>query len=252
MNKKSICVSTIDPNAHLVAEKYNLNLEIAEFCTAWNLEEHFPETDAQVREKRKGLAALVLHGPFNELFPCAIDPRAKELARLRYRQALEMASRYGADRVVLHGGFVPRVYHDVWFVEQSVSFWKEFLPEVPETVTICLENVLENRPELLLDIVRQVEDPRLGLCLDVGHANVYSTISVMQWLERCAPYLRHFHIHNNTEEADTHQGLPEGTIPMKELLERMEALCPRATCTLELPESEPSVVWLLENRILEE
>ena len=252
MDRSRVCLSTIDPEAHRVAMKYHLNLEIAEYCTAWNLEARFSETHSALIRKLAGLSAPVLHGPFNELFPCAIDPRAKELARLRYRQALEMAGRYGANRVVLHGGFVPRVYHDVWFVEQSVNFWREIIQTVPENVTICLENVLEYQPELLLEIVRQVDDSRLGLCLDVGHANVYSTISVMQWLERCAPYLRHFHIHNNTGEADTHQGLPEGTIPMGDLLERVEALCPRATCTLELPESEPSVGWLLENRILEE
>lgn len=252
MERSRICLSTIDPDAHRLAKRHGLNLEIAEFCTAWNLEEHFPETDALVREKGKGLAAPVLHGPFNELFPCAIDPRAGELARLRYRQGIQAAGLYGASRVVFHGGFVPHVYHDVWFVEQSVNFWREFLPEVPEAMTICLENVLENRPELLLDIVRQVADPRLGLCLDVGHANVYSSLPVMQWLERCAPYLRHFHIHNNMGQADTHQGLAEGTIPMQALLERMEALCPQATWTLELPQAEASISWLLENRILEE
>lgn len=252
MRRSQVCLSTIDPNAHALACRYGLKLEIAEFCTAWNLDEHFPETDAQVRRTLEGLSAPVLHGPFNELFPCAIDLRARELARLRYRQAIQAARQYGSGRVVIHGGFVPRVYHDVWFVEQSVNFWKEFVSEVPENMTICLENVLENRPELLLNIVRQVDDPRLGLCLDVGHANVYSDIPVETWLEQCTPYLCHFHIHNNFGDADDHRSLPEGTIPMKELLSRMEELCPNATCTLELPEGEASILWLLENRILEE
>ena len=40
-----------------------------------------------------------------------------------------------------------------------MDFWKNFISEVPENMTICLENVLENRPQLLLDIVRQVNDP---------------------------------------------------------------------------------------------
>lgn len=119
-------------------------------------------------------------------------------------------------------------------------------------MTICLENVLENRPELLLDIVQQVNDPRLGLCLDVGHANVYSGTPVIQWLEQCASHIRHFHIHNNYGDADDHRSLPEGNLPMAELLSRAEDLCPGATCTLELPEAETSILWLLENRILEE
>ena len=122
MRRSQVCLSTIDSNAGTLALTYGLNLEIAEFCTAWNLEEHFPQTDAQVRRTLEGLSAPVLHGPFNELFPCAIDLRARELARLRYRQAIQAAGWYGANRVVIHGGFVPHVYHDVWFVEQSVDF----------------------------------------------------------------------------------------------------------------------------------
>ena len=56
-------------------------------------------------------------------------------------------------------------------MEQSVVFWREFLREIPAGITIALENVMEPGPEMLVEIVRQVEDPRLGLCLDVGHAN---------------------------------------------------------------------------------
>lgn len=252
MRRSQVCLSTIDSNAHSLACRYGLKLEIAEFCTAWNLDEHFPETDAWVRKALEGLSAPVLHGPFNELFPCAIDPRARELAWFRFRQAVDMARRYGASRVVIHGGFVPRVYYDVWYVEQSKNFWRKFISEVPENITICLENVLEYRPQLLLDIVRRVDDPRLRLCLDVGHANVYSVVPVETWLEQCAPFLCHFHIHNNFGDADDHRSLPEGTIPMPQLLSRMEELCPDATCTLELPEAEVSLLWLLENRILEE
>ena len=38
-------LSTIDPNAHVTALRYGLGLEIAEYCTAWNMDEKFPEVD---------------------------------------------------------------------------------------------------------------------------------------------------------------------------------------------------------------
>ena len=69
----------------------------------------------------------------------------------------------------------------------------------------------------------------------------------MDWLENWAPYLSHFHIHNNDTSWDTHSPLTEGSIPMKELLEKASLLCPDATFTLELLEAEASVRWMAEN-----
>ena len=75
-------------------------------------------------------------------------------------------------------------------------------------VEIVLENVLETEPQWLLDIVKGVDDPRLKLCLDVGHVNAYSKIPVTEWLASWAPYLSHFHIHNNDTSRDQHNPLP--------------------------------------------
>ena len=239
-------ISTIAPDAAEAARKHGLGLEIAEYCTAWNMDEQLPETDAAVRQKLEGVGKRVLHGPFNELFPCAIDPKARALAAERYRQAIALAVGYGAEKVIIHGGYNPRIYYPIWYVEQSIGFWKAFLADAPN-VTIVLENVLEETPEMLLDIVRGVDHPQLKLCLDVGHVNAYSEIPVMDWLTRWAPYLSHFHIHNNDGSRDSHCPLDQGTIPMKELLNKAMALCPDATFTLDVMEAQPSVKWLEEN-----
>ena len=154
---------------------------------------------------------------------------------------------YGAEKVVIHGGYNPRIYFPCWYTEQSALFWKDFLREDP-CVDIVLENVLEEEPEYLLDIVRAADHPRLGLCLDVGHANAYSAVPAMEWLKRLAPYLRHFHLHNNDGSFDAHAPLNEGDIPMKELLQKALALCPAATFALEVPENTArGARWLAEN-----
>ena len=245
MKKENIYLSTIAPDAASVAGKYGLGIEIAEYCTAWNMDDEFTQTDSVVREKLEGISQKILHAPFNELFPCAIDRKARELAAFRYRQAIGLAKDYGATKVVIHGGYNPWIYFPVWYVEQSIMFWKEFLREDPG-VQIVLENVLETEPQWLLDIVKGVDDPRLRLCLDVGHVNAYSKITVMDWLTEWAPYLSHFHIHNNDGSWDTHSPLDCGTIPIREFLVQAETLCPDATFTLELLEAEASVTWLLE------
>lgn len=243
--RERLYLSTIDPAAGKVARQYGLGIEIAEFCTAWNLDRELSATKKTLEETLAGIRKRVLHGPFNELFPCAIDPKARELAAFRFSQAAVMAREYGAEKLVLHGGFNPQMYYPQWYVEQSVLFWREFLEKLPEGITVCVENVLEPTPDMLLDILRQVDDPRLRLCLDVGHVNAYSKVSAKTWLEESGDYLSHLHIHNNDGSWDTHSALFEGTLPIRELLgvafERADV-----TATLELPDCLPSVKWLLE------
>lgn len=245
MDWEKLYLSTTAEDAAQVAKNYGLGLEIAEFCTAWNMDRELEKTRRELHGKLAGIDRRVLHGPFNELFPCAIDPSARRLAAYRYRQAIALAKEYGAKKVVFHGGYQPRMYYPTWYVEQSILFWKDFLTEDPG-VEIVLENVLEEDPGMLWDIVAGVDDPRLGLCLDVGHVNVYSPVPVFTWLEQWAPRLRHFHIHNNDGSWDTHSHLSEGSLPMKEILAQADTLCPEATITLELLEAGPSVRWLLE------
>ena len=252
MNKKLLHLSTVDPQAHELARQYGLGIELAEFCTAWNLDDEFPATDRSVRQKLPCSDHFVMHGPYNELFPCAIDRRARALARMRYLQTIRVARGYHIRKIVLHGGFHPRLYFPCWYVEQSVIFWREFVQEIPEDMVICLENVLEEEPEHLADIIRQTDCPRLRMCLDVGHANAYSHASPEQWVRQCADVIGHLHIHNNDGTWDTHSPLDCGTIPMPHLFETIRECCPRATQTLELPEAAPSLVWLQENGIWEE
>ena len=244
---RNIYLSTTDPNAHLLAKKWGLGIELAEFCTAWNMDRDFAQVDPQVREKLACSDRFVLHAPFNELFPCAIDLQARELAARRYRQAMALAEGYGIRKLVIHGGFQPFMYYPVWYVEQSIVFWKEFVQTVPRDTVLCLENVLEPEPYLLRDIVAAVDDPRLRLCLDVGHVNAYSEIPVERWLEDWAPWLSHYHIHNNDGSADTHQPLFSGSMDLKSLLTKIQKRTPEASLTLELYESESSLRWMEEN-----
>lgn len=244
-----IFLSTIDRSAGDLARTYGLGVEIADFCTAWNMDAQFAQTEAELEGMLAGVSHRILHGPFNELFPCAVDPKARELARFRYRQAIGLARRYGAEKVVFHGAYVPRLYFPEWYEQQSILFWRDFLTEIPEGMTVCLENVLEPTPQMLLAVVRAVDDPRIRLCLDVGHANAYSQIPVMRWLEESAGFLSHLHIHNNNGSGDTHSPAQAGSIPVKALLHRARQLCPEVTATLELPECETSICWLLEEEI---
>lgn len=238
-------LSTIGTDSAFAARQYGLGLEIAEYCTAANMDTGL--LDAQLKQNLTGISSRLFHAPFNELFPCAVDPQARRLAASRYRQAIGLAKAYGAEKVIIHGGYNPYLYFPEWYVEQSILFWKDFLTEDPG-IELVLENVLEPEPEMLLRIVSAVNHPRLRLCLDAGHVNAYAKKGVMDWVETLSPWLSHYHLHNNDGSWDAHSPLMTGTIPMEALL--TEAEKGNATATLELQETASSVLWLKERNFL--
>lgn len=252
MGKKllELNLSTIDPAAPELAKRWGLGLEVDEFCTAMDMDDPalFAPRDEAVRSYRD--RARVFHAPYSELFPCAIDPEARSLARRRLDQSAALARSYGVQRLVAHGNYQPHVYFPSWYVEQSIGFWKAFLVDKPPEFRLYLENVLDPEPELLRDIVAGVDDPRCRLCLDVGHANVdcASQVPVLRWLEVFAPLLGHVHLHNNDRATDRHWPLGEGSIPIEALLEVLAADAPGASITLEQSSrSEESLLWLADH-----
>ncbi len=249
IDRHRLLLSTMDEKAHLLAREYDLGLEMADFTYAPMMEDSAAVENA--KKKMEGLPAFLFHGPFAELCPCAIDPKVRRVSLDRVVQASELADSLGISRILFHGGFIPLVYFPVWYVEQSVLFWKEALERTPKGLTVVLENVMEPGPETLVQIAQGVDDPRLGLCLDVGHANtIVSKVPPLSWVEPMAPYLRHVHLHNNEGEMDTHSALGQGKISMEAVLDRILARSPETTFTIENQDCRDSVRYLLEKGYL--
>ena len=165
----------------------------------------------------------------------------------RFRQTAALAARLGVRRIVVHGGFIPYVYFPEWYVEQSICFWKEFLADAPDDLLLAVENVMEPGPEMLVEIARGVDDPRLGLCLDVGHGNtVVSKTPPADWLAPMLPDLRHVHLHDNHGALDEHLPLGAGTIDFAPILAALAAH-PDITITLENQDILPSLQYLQAN-----
>ena len=240
-----IHLSGMDAHAVQLANKYQCGYEITAFSYAPMLENAaaFSRVEAECEE----IGSLWLHAPFAELIPCAIDPNVRTNAMARFRQTTALAARLGVRRIVVHGGFIPYVYFPEWYVEQSICFWKEFLADAPDDLLLAVENVMEPGPEMLVEIARGVDDPRLGLCLDVGHANtVVSKTPPADWLAPMLPDLRHVHLHDNHGALDEHLPLGAGTIDFAPILAALAAH-PDITITLENQDILPSLQYLQAN-----
>ena len=247
MKREQLFLSTIADDAVQTAREFGLGVELAQFCLAENMDKTPPDVQASL-DAALEVPRRVLHAPFAELCPAAIDPLVRAVTRRRFLQAAALAKRYGAEKMVVHSGFIPLVYYPEWFAPQSAAFWREFLNDV-DGLTLCVENVMETSPDALRQIAEQVNDPRLRICFDVGHAFCQSG-ELAPWLDALAPYSSHVHLHNNHGSSDEHLGLPDGTLDMAAVIRQLEALAPQATYTLEVRSARASVEWLLKEGLL--
>ena len=237
-----------------VAQQYGIGLELTEFCISENLDGKIHSILPHFEYNRKSVQNAILHAPYNELFPHAIDQRAVKLAWDRYDMAWNVCLHYDIHKIVVHANYVQCLYYPEWFKARNIEFWNDFLSEHKEDITICLENVMENEPTLITDIIKDVNNPRLRMCLDIGHANL-STVPPEKWIMECAEYIDHYHIHNNNGPAsgerpylgDKHQALSNGNIDMKAILKLAEKLTPNASASVESYEIVESAKWLREN-----
>lgn len=247
MKKERLFLSTIADDAVQTAREFGLGVELAQFCLAENMDKTPPDVQASL-DAALEVPRRVLHAPFAELCPAAIDPLVRAVTRRRFLQAAALAKRYGAEKMVVHSGFIPLVYYPEWFAPQSAAFWREFLIDV-DGLTLCVENVMETSPDALRQIAELVNDPRLRICFDVGHAFCQSG-DLAPWLDALAPYISHVHLHNNHGTFDEHLALDTGTLDMAAVIRQLEALAPQATYTLEVRSARASVEWLLKEGLL--
>jgi len=167
---------------------------------------------------------LTVHGPFLDMNPATWDGELRRVTMRRFHQAFSAARALGAQKLVLHTGFMPRANTIEGWAPRVADFFAEFL-ETHGDMPIALENVLDPFWEPILEVWRRVRHPNFGLCLDAGHAHCYSLQAVTAWAEGLLPALTHIHLHDNhgprplNAVADEHLALGDGTLPLKPLME---------------------------------
>ena len=70
--REKIYIAGVAPDCRAQALRWGLGVESDLFCTAANLED--PESIRLEAALLRGIPRRIVHGPFNELCPAAIDP----------------------------------------------------------------------------------------------------------------------------------------------------------------------------------
>jgi sugar phosphate isomerase/epimerase len=108
----------------------------------------------------------------------------------------------------------------------------------PLGVSLLLENIPNDlsTPEKLKELIRLLRYEDLGVCFDVGHAHLVS--SVHQAFGLLEDRIRSTHIHDNKREKDTHLWPGEGTIDWDQTMQSLRSLTPEPALLMEIEGAE--------------
>lgn len=177
-----------------------------------------------------------IHAPFHDLNPGALDPLVRDATVRRFCQTLAAADALGGSLVVFHPGYEKWKYGlqpRLW-LEASLDFWPPFL-ELAERqdCRLTVENIFEDDPQTLLELVQTLDSPRFGHCFDVGHWHLFCGSDLEEWIRLQAPRLFHLHLHDNCGGADEHLPVGDGTVPFPLLFDLLEGCGASPSMTLE-------------------
>jgi sugar phosphate isomerase/epimerase len=174
--------------------------------------------DVSVLLKDAGIACTV-HAPFMDLSPGGVDRTIRTVTKDKLKKSVEMANILNAWGIVCHGGY-NKWYFDghkqVW-LDGSLDTWQEVLQAAGKGLPIMIENIFEEEPSTLIELFGHFKDKELYYCFDSGHFNLFSTVSLEEWLTPLKGRIREMHLHDNHGNSDEHLPIGEGTFLFREL-----------------------------------
>lgn len=202
-------------------EKYEIGLEIVLFASPYCLDrqDEFIENYKRELGDLYGKINLGIHGPYADLIPGARDELITKATNYRMQQAYNVAKKMDANFVVYHNGYYPKTYSYIEWMQRTPTYWNDFKEgKEDDDIKIHIENVHEEDYFLLNELMEEIHDEKISVCLDVGHVNAYSKADVMEWMKILKKYIKHMHIHNNFGDRDSHLGINKGELDIIEIL----------------------------------
>lgn len=199
----------------------------------WCMNPHFAYRDldfveaARRRFEAAGVVPRSVHLPFylhldllrkgEKLSPLDPRPEAREICLQEGEAAIRAAQALGAKVAVLHLG-EPGAALDA--ANESLSLTAiDRLAGLAEKlgITVALENIVSELTAIpaLQKLIAKSGHRNLGICLDIGHSNVFA--NPHDDLRLAAGLLANTHLHDNDGSADQHRPPGEGSIDWRQL-----------------------------------
>jgi len=152
------------------------------------------------------------------------------------KRALEIAEQIPFRFLVQHLGTPNEDFSEKKFEAAMTSIEHLRAFAKPLGVRILLENIPNelSTPEKLVEMIRGAHFDDVGVCFDVGHAHIMT--SVREAFEILRGYICSTHLHDNKKDKDSHLWPGDGTVDWKETMNLLRTRADQYPLLLELKE----------------
>jgi len=215
----------------------NLDVEVMMYDTGWI--RNFPHAEVKAMGKRleaEGVGVSV-HGPLFDLNPGSQDTVIRDYTKFNFMRCLNISALLKARIVVFHLGLnplIPKDYRDMW-LKTSMKTWKPVVNHARRLgIVIAIENMFLSAPYFLRRVIETVGSSYMQICLDIGHVNVYSAVSLEEWVDVLGKYIVKVHINDNDAQNDLHLAFGEGNVDFRRAYRLLRERGVRPLMTLEM------------------
>ena len=208
-----------------VAKTHNLGIEIKTFCSHMVFYSDWHGLlDVTKKQLKDFNGPCSLHGVYISA-PYNWDRISIQEIRKDYEKTLVVAEELGAKDIIVYSTYTPGLtnwkYKD-WFNIQ-VDLWGYISQQAEkQETTVVIENIADERPDSILNVVQEVNSDYLKACIDFGHLNLIPTnLKLTDWIEELKNHLYYIHVHNNNGRYDSHSTIDNGTIDYKKVFKKL-------------------------------
>ena len=224
-----------------LAQEYDLGIEMMVFAFPHILDGDWQGTIARYKRLLQPIVGRrTMHGPFMDMAPGSPDRRINALCYERYQHAIRIAAELDVHLIVFHANFIAAIHtheYRMGWHQRNLEFWTPLAEYAGQYgVTVAVENMWEFDPDIIGDLLKEINHPNLRACLDLGHAHLFGEVPFEYWLDSLGELIVHTHMNNNDGKIDIHMGLSHGVLNYPQLLPQIRALPAHPTMTLEMDE----------------
>jgi len=200
-----------------------LNLEL--YLESNALDSISREDISQLKKQLDYNPSLTIHAPFMDLSPGAVDSKVRAVTMERFFHVMNIAGDLMVKAVIFHSGYEMCKYAldiDLW-LEKSLLTWKPLVKKAEGIgAKIAIENIFEDEPENLRLLMEKMGNNSFGICFDSGHFNLFSKVSLEDWMGCLKPYIIELHLHDNNKTFDQHLPIGDGTFDFGKLFSALK------------------------------
>jgi len=202
-----------------------------------------------VQEQLINILHRAIHGPYLGIDPVSKEAMVRETSIRCCQKVYDIAVALQINHIILHPAYNPEVFSPPDWIDKMSIFWSGFLKGKSPDIHFHLENVMDAGPEMLLQLISQVNQVNLDINLDIGHVHVYSRSSLSEWISFLGNRIGYVHLHDNHGKEDEHLGLGRGNVPLTDACRELQIHSPGAVWAVEAggAGTMQSLYWLQEH-----